>query len=365
MSEIKDKAKSVSKAPKTVPAGVSAGSVPGAPGGARRGRKEGELKKARRVKNAAAVVAAATAEAVEAAEIAAAAVETVAIASPVKLSDMVCDELRRLFEENNNRLDSAHQAMMVKMNARRWSPQKVARWWQDNVGIKVSRQQVEYYDPTKMAGNMLSAPLVQLFMDERRRFDLSVDDIALSSKAARVQVLNDVAEQAMADGAYVLVMSAIEQIAKEVNDAYAGKGGRGDLLDEDKIGDALSQMSRLTPEQQHQRITMIVQDAAQKASAAGALPSMPPFFAALFMPSGPGVPLPPASNQPGAVSAVSPAGALPGVPGAVVVDAEPLQPSLPAAVSGAVSGVAASVPAGPALPAGGLVRESRLTMESD
>lgn len=94
---------------------------------------------------------------------------------------------------------------------------------QKDYGIKVTPQQVESHDPTKVSGKGLAKKWVELFNLTRDRFLNEISDIPIANKAYRLRVLQRMSTTA--EGMKNLGMTAqlLEQAAKEVGDAYSNK----------------------------------------------------------------------------------------------------------------------------------------------
>lgn len=94
---------------------------------------------------------------------------------------------------------------------------------QKDYGIKVTPQQVESHDPTKVSGKGLAKKWVDLFNATRERFQNEISDIPIANKAYRLRVLQRMSTTA--EGMKNLGMTAqlLEQAAKEVGDAYSNK----------------------------------------------------------------------------------------------------------------------------------------------
>lgn len=94
---------------------------------------------------------------------------------------------------------------------------------QKDYGIKVTPQQVESHDPTKVSGKGLAKKWVDLFNHTRDRFLNEISDIPIANKAYRLRVLQRMSTTA--EGMKNLGMTAqlLEQAAKEVGDVYTNK----------------------------------------------------------------------------------------------------------------------------------------------
>lgn len=94
---------------------------------------------------------------------------------------------------------------------------------QKDFGIKVTPQQVESHDPTKVSGKGLAKKWVDLFNATRERFQNEISDIPIANKAYRLRVLDRMATRAESMKNLALTAEIIEQAAKECGDAYTNK----------------------------------------------------------------------------------------------------------------------------------------------
>ncbi|HAT7523467.1 TPA: DUF2280 domain-containing protein [Citrobacter koseri] len=94
---------------------------------------------------------------------------------------------------------------------------------QKDYGIKVTPQQVESHDPTKVSGKGLAKKWVDLFNSTRERFQNEISDIPIANKAYRLRVLDRMATRAEGMKNLALTAEIIEQAAKECGDAYTNK----------------------------------------------------------------------------------------------------------------------------------------------
>ncbi|HCM3154954.1 TPA: DUF2280 domain-containing protein [Klebsiella quasipneumoniae] len=115
------------------------------------------------------------------------------------------------------------KAAIVQMLACYDSLSIVVEAIQKDYGIKVTPQQVESHDPTKVSGKGLAKKWVDLFNRTRDRFLNEISDIPIANKAYRLRVLQRMSTTA--EGMKNLGMTAqlLEQAAKEVGDAYTNK----------------------------------------------------------------------------------------------------------------------------------------------
>lgn len=94
---------------------------------------------------------------------------------------------------------------------------------QKDYGIRVTPQQVESHDPTKVSGKGLAKKWVDLFNATRDRFQNEISDIPIANKAYRLRVLDRMATRAEGMKNLALTAEIIEQAAKECGDAYTNK----------------------------------------------------------------------------------------------------------------------------------------------
>ena len=90
---------------------------------------------------------------------------------------------------------------IVECLARFDSPTTVVGRVAKEFGIKVSRQAVESYDPSKVKGARLSDKLREHFYNVREAFRRDIDEIPIASKAVRLRRLDLLCETAMEAGA--------------------------------------------------------------------------------------------------------------------------------------------------------------------
>lgn len=94
---------------------------------------------------------------------------------------------------------------------------------QKEFGIKITPQQVETHDPTKVSGRGLAKKWVALFNATRTRFQTEIAEIPIANKAYRLRVLDRMATNAEKMKNYGMTSQLIEQAAKEMGDAYTNK----------------------------------------------------------------------------------------------------------------------------------------------
>lgn len=94
---------------------------------------------------------------------------------------------------------------------------------QKDYGIRVTPQQVESHDPTKVSGKGLAKKWVDLFNATRDRFLNEISDIPIANKAYRLRVLQRMSTDAEKMKNMGMTAQLLEQAAKEVGDVYTNK----------------------------------------------------------------------------------------------------------------------------------------------
>ncbi|WP_080735468.1 DUF2280 domain-containing protein [Pectobacterium odoriferum] len=117
-------------------------------------------------------------------------------------------------------LSAEVKAFVVQALACFDTPSKVVESVQAEFGVKVSRQQVEGYDPTKVTGKSLSKKWVDVFHAARERFQSEIADIPIANKAYRLRVLDRMATKTENMKNFALTAQLIEQASKESGDAH-------------------------------------------------------------------------------------------------------------------------------------------------
>ena len=120
-------------------------------------------------------------------------------------------------------LNEFQKAFLVTENACYRKPAALAKAFKETFDLEISRQLVECYDPTKVAGKDLSEQWRVLFNKARKAFLEDTEDIQFFHQPARLRALNDIALTAIDRGNTVEARAALEQIAKEAGGAYTNK----------------------------------------------------------------------------------------------------------------------------------------------
>ncbi|MBJ2345567.1 MULTISPECIES: DUF2280 domain-containing protein [Pseudomonas] len=115
------------------------------------------------------------------------------------------------------------------------TPSQVAQAVKDTFGLEVSRQQCEFYDPTKYAGRDLSLKWRTVFEDTRKRFREETAEIPIANRAFRLRALNRFVEKAESMKNISLAMQILEQAAKETGDMYVNRSRKEEPDDEPAV----------------------------------------------------------------------------------------------------------------------------------
>lgn len=120
-------------------------------------------------------------------------------------------------------LKSEVKAFIIQSVACYDTPTQVVDTVLKEFGVKITRQQVEQNDPTKVSSKGLAKKWVDLFYSTRERFQNEISDIPIANKAYRLRVLDRMATNTEKVKNYGMTAQLMEQAAKEVGDAYSNK----------------------------------------------------------------------------------------------------------------------------------------------
>lgn len=147
------------------------------------------------------------------------------------------------------RLTEAQKVFIVTRLACYDSPSEVVEACRQEFGLDVDRGQVWTYDAATPANRgRMSAELVALFDDTRKRFLDEVTDVPIANKAVRLRKLQQLVDGLLTGTLKVpaaLVAQLLEQAAKESGDAFtnrhkiehSGKIGSEDPLTDEERAD--------------------------------------------------------------------------------------------------------------------------------
>lgn len=100
---------------------------------------------------------------------------------------------------------------------------EVIRATRQEFGVTVSRQQVQFYDPTSRAGERLGAKMKLLFKEQREKFLQGTSSIPIAHKAVRLRFLQRMVTKAEERGNTALVAALLEQAAKEMGGMFTNR----------------------------------------------------------------------------------------------------------------------------------------------
>ena len=103
------------------------------------------------------------------------------------------------------------------------TPSDVAKAVRDEFGITITRQSIEFYDPTKRAGANLSTEFKALFEATRARFTAETAAVGVAHRTVRLRRLQRFADKAESMGNLGLAAKLLEQAAKEMGDSFSNK----------------------------------------------------------------------------------------------------------------------------------------------
>lgn len=103
------------------------------------------------------------------------------------------------------------------------TPSQVSKAIKEEMGLIVTPQQAECYNPNRKIGKDLSEKWKRVFEETRKTFLDNTSDIGISHKAVRLRTLQRMAEKAESQGNMVLAATLLEQAAKECGDAFTNK----------------------------------------------------------------------------------------------------------------------------------------------
>ena len=149
-------------------------------------------------------------------------------------------------------LTSTSRAFIVRELAFYATPTEVAEMVSDKFHVEVTPQNVQKYDPTKVAGKDCAKCWREMFYDLRKKFLKHIDKyVPEANKAVRVHNLARQARKHIKSGNYPAMADAYERIAKELGNVhtnkreFTGKGGGPikyqdiDMMTEDQVDDEL------------------------------------------------------------------------------------------------------------------------------
>lgn len=103
------------------------------------------------------------------------------------------------------------------------TPSQVVAAVNQEFGLTITRQNVEKYDPTKVAGAKVAPKWRTLFEAARKSFVEDSSQIAIAHRSTRLRALQRMATAAEAKGNYPLAAQLHKQAAEEMGNAYTNR----------------------------------------------------------------------------------------------------------------------------------------------
>ena len=120
------------------------------------------------------------------------------------------------------RLKKAEKVFIVRSLAQFMTPTEVVKDIKEKFNIVVTPQQVEYYDPTKVAGANLPQEFADLFNEARKEYLAQpLHNIIGANDIVQLQILSDLLVSKK--GNVVLAIKLVDQIQKIVKGHYEKK----------------------------------------------------------------------------------------------------------------------------------------------
>jgi hypothetical protein len=120
-------------------------------------------------------------------------------------------------------LTDEQQRFIVQLLACFCTPSQVVEEVRKSFRLKIDRQRVEHYDPTKVAGRNLRDDLETLFNETRTAYLEKANTIGISHQVYRLDQLHEMFVEARKDGNSGEARSCLEQAAKELGDVFTNK----------------------------------------------------------------------------------------------------------------------------------------------
>ncbi len=121
------------------------------------------------------------------------------------------------------RLDDSIKTRIVQALACYDPPAQVVAAVKDEFDVVVTRQQVQCYDPEKVAGRELAKRWSDLFFATREAFLRDAASVPIANQSFRLRALQRLYEQASTRGNVALAAAALEQAAKEVGGVFTNR----------------------------------------------------------------------------------------------------------------------------------------------
>lgn len=124
---------------------------------------------------------------------------------------------------NGAKLTEEQQEFVVCQLAMFRGPGLIATALKEDFGVKIARQSVEAYDPTKRAGRALAKKWQDLFAATRETFLKDTAAIGSAHKVVRIAMREEMALSAQASGDLKIANEILDSIAEEMGDKFTNK----------------------------------------------------------------------------------------------------------------------------------------------
>jgi len=118
----------------------------------------------------------------------------------------------------DNKLTDEQKTHVVQRLAGYESSASIAKWLRQECGVAISRQGVEYYDPTSYAGRHCAERWKELFHATRKAIADGYAEIGAANQMVRVCWLDAMARAAMDKGSFKLAADLLAQVAREMRE---------------------------------------------------------------------------------------------------------------------------------------------------
>lgn len=120
-----------------------------------------------------------------------------------------------------DKLNDAQKIAVVQRIAMFDTPQLIVDFVKEEYGIEITRQSVQYYDPT--VGEKPAEKWCKIFEATRKEFLKTTAEIPIANRSVRLRRLERMALAAERQKNYMLAAALHEQAAKEVGDVYTNR----------------------------------------------------------------------------------------------------------------------------------------------
>jgi hypothetical protein len=124
--------------------------------------------------------------------------------------------------KDRNKLPDDVKTRIVIANASYEKPAAVVALIKAEHGVDVTPQQVEAYDPTKVAGKALSKQWRDLFDEARKTYLADTASIGIASKVYRLRAMERLYDK-VSERNPVMALHILEQAAKEEGGAFGAR----------------------------------------------------------------------------------------------------------------------------------------------